>query len=57
MKYSHLKINGSLIWGTNELTRDDLIRLKQRSYDCIIDVQEGKYFDVETNSWKEIEGE
>lgn len=51
------KINGSLIWATDTITREDLIRLKDRAYDAILDLHEWKYFDVDDNSWKDIEGD
>lgn len=57
MKYRYLKITGNTIWGTNNLTKDDLVRLKNHGYDAIIDLEELKYFEAEENQWKNIEGD
>lgn len=57
MKYRYLKVSGDLIWGKNEITQQDVIDTKQRSVDVLIDVQEGKQFDPQTNEWKEFKGE
>lgn len=57
MKYRYLKITGETIWGTNDLTREDLARLKGHSYDCILDLQKWKFFNADENSWEDIEGE
>jgi hypothetical protein len=57
MKYRWLKITGSVVWGTNDLKKEDLARLKQLGYDCILDVQNNTYYDVDTNEWKDIEGD
>lgn len=56
MEYKYLKIMGSIVWGTNDLNKDDLGRLKQHNYDAIVDTEEGKTFDADSNKWKEIEG-
>ena len=53
----YLKITGDVLWQQNEITKEDLGRLKDGSYDAIVDTYEGKYFDVEENEWKEIEGD
>lgn len=57
MKYRWLKINGSMIWGTNNLVVADLARLKQGGYDCILDIQEGTYYDADANDWLKFEGD
>lgn len=57
MKYRYLKITNELVWGTDNLTKEDLVRLVQRSYDCIIDTQENKTFNKDTNSWDDIKGD
>ena len=56
MKYKYLKVNGRMIWGENELSRDMLIKVKNRFYDTIINVEEGTYYDADENKWLEIEG-
>ena len=57
MKYKFLKITGELVWGSNEIEKEDLIRRKQNGYDAIIDVETQKYYDPENNEWKIIEGD
>ena len=57
MKFRYLKITGSVIWGTNTITRDDLVRVKNRSYDAVIDLQNMTTFNADTNSWDEIKGD
>lgn len=54
MKRRYLKITGSVIWATNELTREDLVRLKDRVYDAILDLNEWKQFNAEKNAWEDI---
>lgn len=58
MKWRYLKITtGDMIWGTNNLTRDDLIRCKNGGYEAILDLQNGTYYDADANEWKEITGD
>ena len=57
MKYRYLKTIGEVIWGTNNLTREDLVRLKDGQYECIIDIQEMKSFNADFNRWEDIKGE
>lgn len=57
MNYRYLKINGSIVWGTNSLKRDDLIRCKEGYYDVIIDMVDNTQFDPEKNAWVAIEGD
>ena len=57
MKYRYLKIAGSIIYGTNNLTRDDLARCKTGGYDAIIDLEKCTYFDPDNNTWEDIEGD
>lgn len=57
MKYSYLKITGDLVWATDTLTKEDLARLKQHSYDAVIDLEAFKQFDPNTNEWVDIKGE
>jgi len=57
MKYRYLKITGELVWGTNNLRREDLAGVKQRRYDAIVDLEQMKIFNAETNTWDEIKGD
>lgn len=56
MKFRYLKINGSLAWGTNELTRSDLVNRKVGAYDWLIDLKHSTYYDPDLNDWVELEG-
>ena len=38
----------------DEITSEDLARVKNRDYERLIDTQEGKWFDAENNEWKII---
>jgi hypothetical protein len=53
MKY--FKIIGNLVMATDELTKDDLVRVKNRTYDLLINKIEETYYDAEDNEWKPIE--
>lgn len=57
MSYKYLKIAPGLIQGTNELTKDDLVRCKNGGYDYIIDLENGTFFNAEENNWEKIEGD
>ena len=57
MKYRYLIITGDFIWGKQEITKDDLARVKTRTCDVLFDTLEEKYFDAENNDWKEIKGD
>lgn len=57
MKYKYLKINGSVIWGQNEITKDDLVKVKERYYDTIINTETSYYYDADENEWLDINGE
>jgi hypothetical protein len=52
MKY--IKTLGDIIYSTDNLKQSDLISLKEKRYDCVIDVENEKYFDAEKNEWKDI---
>lgn len=50
-----LKITGSdLIWGKNEISRDDLAEAANGKVDMIVDTQEQIYFSPEENKWLPI---
>ena len=57
MKYKYLKINGIAIWGQNYITKDDLVKVKERYYDTIINTETNQYYDADENKWLDIEGE
>lgn len=40
---------------TDAIQKQDLVRVKERVTDFVIDTQNGTVFDPDTNSWKEIE--
>lgn len=50
MKYRYLKVGAGLLWGTNNLTKDDLVRCKNGGYDYIIDFETGTFFNPDENS-------
>jgi hypothetical protein len=54
MKYRYIFEKWGEIYGTNQLTREHLIAVKDRQSDYLIDTLEGKYFDAENNEWKDI---
>ena len=55
MKYRYIYEQWGEIYCKAEITKDDLIRVKNRDYDFLIDIQERSYFDGENNEWKVIE--
>lgn len=57
MKYRWLKISTGLVYGTNEIKVDDLVRRKNGLYDAIIDLEQGTQYDPEANDWVKIEGD
>jgi len=56
MKYRYIIWQG-FWWGTDELTRDHLVRLKNGVYEGILDLQEWKYFDADENNWMDMDGD
>lgn len=57
MKYKYLFEKYGEVRGTNELTKQHLIDVKNRHSDYLINVEDGTYYDAENNTWKEIEGD
>lgn len=57
MIYRWLKISRDTVWGTNNLTRDDLVNRRNGMYDLIIDTQENTAFDPDNNEWVKIDGD
>lgn len=56
MKYRYIKIMGSIVWGIKELTKERFVNSVQMG-DTIIDLEEMKVFDKDTNAWVDIEGD
>lgn len=58
MKFKYIKVTagGSMLWGVNELTKERFVASVQAG-DIIINTEDSTYFDTESNSWKEIEGD
>jgi hypothetical protein len=54
MKYRYIFEKWGEIYGTNQLTREHLIAVKDRQSEYLIDTLEGKWFDAENNEWKDI---
>lgn len=57
MNKRYLKILGEVIWATDNLVKEDLIRLNQRGYDAILDLRDWKMFDSRANLWVDIPGD
>lgn len=57
MKYKYLKITGYLIFGKNEITKEDLINLKNEATDALINLETMQEFDVNKNEWVDIRGD
>ncbi len=57
MKYKYLKIMSDTVWGTNDLKREDLVRLKEHGYDSILDIEQSKQFNADENRWEDIKGD
>lgn len=56
MKYRYIKISGSYVFGTNEITKSDLIGLRDGRWDVIIDTHNYTKFNPDQNDWVEILG-
>lgn len=58
MKFKYIKVTagGSMLWGVNELTKERFVASVQTG-DIIINTEDSTYFDTESNSWKEIDGD
>jgi hypothetical protein len=54
--FKYIKVNGSLLWGENEITKEMLAMVKSHQYDTIINLHDMTYFDPDDNEWKEIDG-
>jgi len=50
----YLKVLGFAIFQSDEISKRDLVDVKQKSIDWVIDTQNGTYFDAEENKWIEI---
>jgi hypothetical protein len=56
MKFKYLVFSGYTIWGKNELSREYFVAAVQRG-DAIINLEDGTYFNKDTNSWLPVEGD
>lgn len=54
IKSKYLKINGKVLWASNEITKDDLVRVKNGAYDTIVNLEEMTHYDADDNTWREI---
>lgn len=57
MKFKYLTSQGNFLWAKNHITKETLQMVKDGRYENLIDIENGTYFDSESNSWKEIEGD
>ena len=54
MKINYIKIlGGQLVWGKEELSKEDLIRAKQLD-DIIINTNKMTVYNAEENKWEDI---
>ena len=53
MKY--LKVTSVSVFQTNEISKRDLIDIKEKFLDWLIDMTNGTYFDPEKNKWVKIQ--
>lgn len=57
MTFKYLIITDTdMIWGKQELTKEYFVSAVQRG-NGIINLEDGTYFDKDSNSWKELEGD
>lgn len=54
MKYRYLFEKFGEVHGTNELTKQHLIDVKNRMSDLLIDTENGTYYDADNNEWVAI---
>lgn len=50
-----IKVLGDVLWGTNNISQQDLIKVKNGGYDTIIDTANYTYYDGDTNTWEKIQ--
>ena len=57
MKYKYLRVTtNDMLWGKQELSKDYFVAVVN-SGDALINLEDMTYFDKDTNSWKDIEGD
>lgn len=56
MKFKYLKIYAESVYGIHDFTKERFSAAAQRG-ELIINTKDGTYFDKDTNSWKEIDGD
>lgn len=57
MKFRYIKVTGDLLWGKNNISKNDLAQVAQGNIETIIDLENMTQFDAENNEWKEIKGD
>ncbi|KKL50170.1 hypothetical protein LCGC14_2308170 [marine sediment metagenome] len=57
MSKRYLKISSGIIWATDNLTKEDLVRMKTGAYDHILDLEKWLRYNSKTNVWDPIEGD
>ena len=55
--YKYLKITADFVWGTNNLTRDDLVGVRTHKYDLILNLVDMTSYNADKNEWEPIQGE
>ena len=57
-KFRFIKIMGKgMFFCTNTLVKEDLVRAKQGYYEDIIDLENGCWYNAETNTWELLDGD
>lgn len=54
--HKYLVFSGYTVWGKHEISKEYFVNAVQRD-DLIVNTEDGTYFDRETNSWKELQGD
>ena len=50
----YIKIDRDMVYQTDEINKDDLIRVQNGVYDTIVNTHDGTKFNVSENKWEEI---
>lgn len=54
----YLKVTGrDICWAKNEITKHDLLEVRNGVVDMIIDLETKSFYDASENEWKPIQGE
>ena len=54
--FKYIKVNGSMLWGENNLTKEMLAMVADGRYDTIINTIDMTQFNADDNEWQEIKG-